>query len=203
MARVVEPEAERGLPSLARAPPTSGSSALTTSVVESGSALDGDAPAFGDELELAVAVELVAKEVPERDGTRPRAPDRLGQRALVDLEEAELRACGRRRGRRRPRRARFAPAWFQARRCAAEDLRGHRGGRRLAVRRRDERDTRAAGGRRARRRPRDRPSRAACPGSVVPPPRPAARDTRADGPRRRSSRARAVPSSATSVAERS
>ena len=49
-------------------------------------------PPLGDVLELAVAVELVAEEVAEEDGPRPDAAGRLGQRRLVDLEEAELGA---------------------------------------------------------------------------------------------------------------
>ena len=48
------------------------------------------APPLGDELELAVAVELVAEEVAEAERARPHAPRDLGQRGLVDLEEAEL-----------------------------------------------------------------------------------------------------------------
>ena len=47
-------------------------------------------PAVGDVLQLAVAVELVAEEVAEADGPRPHALGHLGQRALVDLEEAQV-----------------------------------------------------------------------------------------------------------------
>ena len=55
---------------------------------------DGVAPAGGDGLELAVAVELVAKEIAKEHCARPDAPGDLGKRGLVDLEEAELRvAC--------------------------------------------------------------------------------------------------------------
>ena len=50
----------------------------------------GGAPAAGDELELAVAVELVAKQVAEADRARPHAPRDLRQRALVDLEQPQL-----------------------------------------------------------------------------------------------------------------
>ena len=51
---------------------------------------DRSAPPFGDELELAVAVELVAEEVPEADDPWPHPPQHLRQRPLVDLEQAEL-----------------------------------------------------------------------------------------------------------------
>src|SRR5919197_1571136 len=47
-------------------------------------------PALRYELELAVPVELVAKEVAEHDAARARALDRLGERALVDLEQAQV-----------------------------------------------------------------------------------------------------------------
>ena len=57
--------------------------------------LHGRPPPLGDELELAVAVELVAEEVAEADHLRPHAPRHLRQSALVDLEEPELRARGR------------------------------------------------------------------------------------------------------------
>ncbi len=48
------------------------------------------APPLGDELELAVAVELVAKEVSEADGLRPHAAADVGKRPLVDFEEPQL-----------------------------------------------------------------------------------------------------------------
>src|SRR5258705_5240580 len=48
------------------------------------------APARSDELELAIAVELVAKEVAEEERLRPDPAGHLGERALVDLEQAEL-----------------------------------------------------------------------------------------------------------------
>src|SRR5262249_56765694 len=51
---------------------------------------NGAAPALGDVLELAVAVELVAEEVPETDGTGAQAVGDLGERRLVDLEQPEL-----------------------------------------------------------------------------------------------------------------
>ena len=78
--------------------PTCGSSPFRTSTVSAGSSATALAPALGDQLELAVAVELVAEEVAEADGTRPDAPQHLRQRRLVDLEEAELGAAGREEG---------------------------------------------------------------------------------------------------------
>ena len=51
---------------------------------------DGLPPALGDALELAVPVELVAKEVAEADRVRPDAGCDVGERALVDLEQTEL-----------------------------------------------------------------------------------------------------------------
>src|SRR4029078_4849444 len=50
---------------------------------------EGGAPAFGDVLELAVAVELVAEKVSETDGLRSDAAGDVRKRALVDLEEPE------------------------------------------------------------------------------------------------------------------
>src|SRR5262249_35369477 len=56
---------------------------------------DGGAPPFGYGLELAVAVELVAEEVSQRDDAWPDAAHHLGQRGLVDLEERKIGARGR------------------------------------------------------------------------------------------------------------
>ncbi len=100
-----------------------------------GSATDRT-PARGDVLELAVAVELVAEEVAERDHARPHAARDLGQRRLVDLEEAELGVRGGEEGGGDPGeevRAGAVPG-----EPAAEDLGDHRRRRRLAVRRGDE-----------------------------------------------------------------
>ena len=58
-------------------------------------------PALGDELELAVPVELVAEEVTEADRARSKSHRNLRQGALVDLEQAELgppRRCEQRGG---------------------------------------------------------------------------------------------------------
>ena len=75
---------------------------------------DRRAPALGDVLELAVAVELVAKEVAERHDPRADAPHHLGQRELVDLEQARARRrCAASRVEATPE-ARLAPELFQA-----------------------------------------------------------------------------------------
>src|SRR6185295_8483016 len=100
---------------------------------------DGTAPAFGDVLELAVTVELVAEEVPEADSLGPDASGDVGERALVDLEEAEIGSV---RGEKRGGHARD-----QVRPGAVvgeldplpDDLGDHRRRGRLPVRRRDDR----------------------------------------------------------------
>ena len=110
---------------------------------------DRRAPALGDQLELAVAVELVAEEVAERD--RARAARAARPRAARPRRPRTGRAArrGPRAGwRRRPRRG-SRPSVVGDRRARAQDLRRHRRGRRLAVRRRDER--------RAERQPRGQP----------------------------------------------
>src|ERR1700751_73980 len=56
-------------------------------------------PALCHELELAVTVELVAKEIAETDRTRSQTPHELRQRTLVDLEQPELSVPGREQGR--------------------------------------------------------------------------------------------------------
>ena len=53
-------------------------------------ASDQRAPACRDELELAVAIELVAEEVAERDRARRQLIGDGGQRGLVTFEQAEL-----------------------------------------------------------------------------------------------------------------
>ena len=50
----------------------------------------GTAPALGDELELAVTVELVAEEVPEANRSRPQASHELRESRLVHLEQAQV-----------------------------------------------------------------------------------------------------------------
>src|SRR5207244_2324909 len=51
---------------------------------------DGAAPAGGDVLQLAVAVELVAEEVAEKERPRPEPRRQLRESRLVGLEEAQL-----------------------------------------------------------------------------------------------------------------
>jgi hypothetical protein len=97
------------------------------------------APALGDVFQLAVAVELVAEEVPEADRTRTNTPRDLREGALVDLQQAQLRVVSgqqRRRDARDEVRAGVVVGEADAR---AEDRRRHRRGRRLAVRRGHER----------------------------------------------------------------
>ena len=55
-----------------------------------GERVDRGAPALGDLLQLAVAVELVAEQVAEAHRPRPDPPRDVGKGALVDLEQAEL-----------------------------------------------------------------------------------------------------------------
>ena len=97
------------------------------------------APAPGQELELAVAVELVAKQVAERDGPRRDSPRHLGQRGLVHLEQPQFGISGgdERRGDAGDE-VRAGPVVRQPHR-RLQDPRGHRGRRRLAVGCRDER----------------------------------------------------------------
>ena len=96
-------------------------------------------PAAGHELELAVAIELVAEQVAEADRPRPEPPSHLGQRRLVDLEEAELRVSGGEEGRRNPGDEVRTGAVVCEPQLPSQNSRGHRRCRRLAVRRRDER----------------------------------------------------------------
>ena len=104
-------------------------------------------PALGDDLELAVAVELVAEQVGEQQRPRAQLADHGAEPELVDLEQAEPPSSSR-----PPRREAAAsaaatpPAMFApARLCtsvsprALEDGRDHGGGRRLAVRGADHR----------------------------------------------------------------
>ena len=69
---------------------TTGSSRVHDQRRVVGESVERIAPTLGDELELAVAVELVAEEVAECDDARSRAGDRLGQRRLVHLEQSEI-----------------------------------------------------------------------------------------------------------------
>ena len=96
------------------------------------------APALGDQLELAVAVQLVAEEVPEQHRLRPDPPRDVGKRSLVHLEEAQLGVRVRQERRRDAGdEVRAGPVVGQPE-PFSEDLRDHSGGRRLPVRGRDE-----------------------------------------------------------------
>ena len=97
------------------------------------------APAPGQQLQLAVAVELVAKEVPEQDGPGPKPPGHFRQRRLVHLEEAQLRVARGEQGRSDSGDQVGARAVVGQANRWREDACRHRSGRRLPVRRRDER----------------------------------------------------------------
>src|SRR5262249_9932787 len=104
-----------------------------------GQLLDGRSPTAGNELELAVSVELVAEEVAETDRTGPQPPSGLGQRGLVDLEQPELCVA---RGEQRRRNARdevCSGAVVSKSELPSQNARGHCCRRRLPIRRRDER----------------------------------------------------------------
>ena len=95
-------------------------------------------PTLGDQLELAVTVQLVTEEIREADDAWSNARGDLGQRALVDLEQAELRIT------RGEERRRYAGHEIGSRAVVCEsetrpqDLRGHRRCRRLTVGGRDQ-----------------------------------------------------------------
>jgi hypothetical protein len=104
-------------------------------------------PAVGDDLELAVAVELVAEQVAEQERARSQLVDDRGEPELVDLEQPEVagqRAAAAARSARQRRgdaagHVRPGAVVDERRAGALEDRRGHgrRGG--LAVRRADHR----------------------------------------------------------------
>ena len=96
------------------------------------------APAGGEQLQLAVAVELVAEQVRQQQRPGLYAARHLGQRRLVDLEQPQFGLAGGQQRRGDPRdevRARAVVCDPEAR---PQDLGGHRRRRGLAVRRRDE-----------------------------------------------------------------
>ncbi len=99
---------------------------------------DGVPPPRGDDLELAVTVELVAEEVREQQRPRLQAPGELGKRSLVDLEEPEVGVPHAEEGGGDPRHEVGPGVVVDDAQSRAEYLRRHRGCRRLAVRRRDE-----------------------------------------------------------------
>ena len=103
-----------------------------------GKSSDHGAPALGHELELAVAVQLIAKEVPERHNAGTEAAHGLRQRGLVDLEEAEVGPARiHQRGGETGHQVRARPIPGE-RLALAEDLCRHRRRRGLAVRRGDD-----------------------------------------------------------------
>ena len=95
-------------------------------------------PAFGNELELAVAVELVAEEVAEADRSRPQPPHELGQRALVHLEQPEIGVLGAEQRGGDSRDEVRAGSVVREPVPRTQDLGRHRRCRRLAVRGRDD-----------------------------------------------------------------
>jgi hypothetical protein len=117
-------------------------------------------PAVGDDVQLAVAVELVTEEVREQDRARLDLLDDRGEPELVDLEEPEVAvqlaaAAARRRCQRAGDAAdhvRPGAVVHEPRAGALEHRGDHRGGRRLAVGGRDH----DAAARQAAREPLDR-----------------------------------------------
>ena len=99
--------------------------------------VDQRAPALGDQLQLPVAVELVAEEVPEAEDARVHERGHLRERRLVHLEQAELGAVRRQERRRDPGDEVRAGTVVGEPHAPAEDLRRHRCRRRFAVRRRE------------------------------------------------------------------
>ena len=99
---------------------------------------DRSAPARGDALELAVAVELVTKEVAEQQRLGPDTACDLGQGAFVDLEEAELGVAGAEEGGGDPGHEVRAGVVVRDAQPRSQDLGDHRGCRCLSVGRRDE-----------------------------------------------------------------
>ena len=170
---------------------TSGSSAFSTKRARPSRPLDQLRPAVGEQLELAVAVELVAEQVGEqqqarvelarpRSAARPRRPRTApaGPRPRPGVEQ---------RGGHSPGHVRAGAVVDHRAPGALEAGREHRGRGRLAVRGRDQhRALVEVAGHAARARP-ARARSSSRPGAVVPPLRPSAA---ADGPQQRG-RARA------------
>ena len=108
---------------------TSGSSALSTSVVPPRARGHHRRPAVGDRLQLAVAVELVAEQVAEQHRARLELLDDRAEPELVDLEEAEVarqRAAAAAAGA-RPARSRSRPPCSPRRGCGRAARRCARG----------------------------------------------------------------------------
>jgi hypothetical protein len=89
-------------------------------------------------LELAVAIELVAKEIAETDRLRFDSGENFGQGGFVHLEQAELSRSGIEQRRGDPGDEVRAGAVVRQPEPFAEDGRRHRRGGGLAVRRRDD-----------------------------------------------------------------
>src|SRR5438067_8230271 len=97
---------------------------------------DGGPPALGNELELAVAVELVAKKVAETHGAGPQPTGNFRQRRFVDLEQPQLHVASGEERRGNAGDEIRAGAVVREPDPAAENTSGHRRRGRLAVRRR-------------------------------------------------------------------
>jgi hypothetical protein len=115
---------------------------------------DHRGPAIGNRVELAVAVELVAKQVGEEHGAGVQLRADAVQPELVDLEQAQLAGDrsmapgGRRQGRRHaPGHVGPRPVVDETGARALEHRRRHGRGRRLAVRGRDDRAAAGQAGR--------------------------------------------------------
>ena len=100
---------------------------------------NGAPPALRDDLELAVAVELVAEEICEADSAWLDLAGDLGKCALVDLEEPQGGTPGLEERRGDSRHKVCPGAVVSEGEPPSEDLRSHRGSGGLSVGRRDER----------------------------------------------------------------
>ncbi len=96
-------------------------------------------PVVGEALELAVAVELVAEEVGEHDQARVELVGDARQPRLVDLEQALGPALLEQRGRDSPRHVGAGAVVDRRAARGGEHARDHARGRRLPVRRADDR----------------------------------------------------------------
>jgi hypothetical protein len=96
-------------------------------------------PTLGDRLQLAVAVELVTEEVGKQQRARADLGEDLGQPELVDLEQAGVAAAAQQRRGDPAGHVRPCAVVHECAAAAFEDARGHRGGRCLAVRGRQQR----------------------------------------------------------------
>jgi hypothetical protein len=94
---------------------------------------DDPRPAVGDDLQLAVAVELVAEQVAEQDGARLELARDRSEPELVDLEQADVAAAGGQRRRHAAGHVGAGAVVDEARAGAAEDRGDHRRRRGLAV----------------------------------------------------------------------